>query len=104
MKAIIDIGGHSSSKTNAGKELVLECQGSSIGTYSVSWLNEFYHSAQGISPEKWMSIPKAKRSKLNLPPIKILFPSLETVERSVLGKPVGDTLITRLSPHADEVI
>lgn len=89
MKAIIDIGGHSLSKINAGKELVLECQGSSIGTYSVSWLNEFYYSARGISPEKWLAIPKAKRSKMNLPPIKILFPSFDTVEQSVMGKPVS---------------
>ena len=102
MKAIIDIGGHSASRINAGKELVLECQGSSIGTYSVSWLNEFYYSAQGISPEKWLAIPKAKRSKTNLPPIKILFPSLDTVERSIMGKPVGYTLDKGLVLRTDE--
>lgn len=102
MKAIIDVGGHSASKINAGKELVLECQGSSIGTYSVSWLNEFYYSAQGISPEKWLAIPKAKRSKMDLPPIKILFPSLDTVESSVMGKPVGDTSNRRLVLDTDE--
>jgi len=96
MKAIIDVGGHSASKINAGKELVLECQGSSIGTYSHSWLNEFYNSAQGISLEKWLAIPKAKRLKTDLPPIKILFPSLDTVEKSFMGKPVGDTLNRRL--------
>jgi len=96
MKAIIDVGGHSASKINAGKELVLECQGSSIGTYSHSWLNEFYNSAQGISLEKWLAIPKAKRLKTDLPPIKILFPSLDTVEKSFMGKPVGDTLNGRL--------
>ena len=101
MKAVIDIGGHSGSKINAGKELVLECQGSSIGTYSVSWLNEFYYSAQGISPEKWLAIPKAKRLKMDLPPIKILFPSLNTVERSVMGKPVGYTLDRRLVLNTD---
>ena len=102
MKAVIDIGGHSGSKINAGKELVLECQGSSIGTYSVSWLNEFYYSAQGISPEKWLAIPKAKRLKMDIPPIKILFPSLNTVERSVMGKPVGYTLDRRLVLSNDE--
>ena len=102
MKAIIDVGGHSASKINAGKELVLECQGSSIGTYSVSWLNEFYYSAQGISPEKWLAIPKAKRSKMDLPPVKILFPSLDTVESSVMGKPVGDISNRRLVLDIDE--
>jgi len=102
MKAIIDVGGHSSSKINAGKELVLECQGSSIGTYSASWLNEFYYSAQGTSPEKWLAIPKARRLKMNLPPIKILFPSLDTVERSVMGKPVSYTLGRRLVLNTDE--
>ena len=96
MKAVIDVGGHSASKINTGKELVLECQGSSIGTYSHSWLNEFYNSAQGISLEKWLAIPKAKRLKTDLPPIKILFPSLDTVEKSFMGKPVGDTLNRRL--------
>jgi tyrosyl-DNA phosphodiesterase 1 len=103
MKAIIDVGGHSTSKINIGKRLVLECQGSSIGTYSVSWLNEFYYSAQGISPEKWLAIPKAKRSKVDLPPIKILFPSLDTVEKSVMGKPVSYILVGRLLLNTNEV-
>jgi tyrosyl-DNA phosphodiesterase-1 len=92
MKAIADVGGHANSRVNAGRELVLECQGSSIGTYSVAWLNEFYYSARGISPEKWFAMPKMKRMKLDRPPIKILFPSLDTVEKSVMGKPVGHRL------------
>jgi len=104
MKAVIDIGGHSFSKINAGKELVLECQGSSIGTYSVSWLNEFYYSAQGISPEKWLAIPKSKRSKMNLPPIKILFPSLATVEQSVMGKPVRHNLDNRPVLNTGDIV
>ena len=103
MKAIIDVGGHSSSKINARKELVLECQGSSIGTYSASWLSEFYYSAQGISPERWLAIPKAHRSKMSLPPIKILFPSLDTVEKSVMGKPVGYSLIRGLVINSNKV-
>ena len=48
----------------------------SIGMYSGSWLNDSYYSAQGLSPEKWLAIPKAK---MNLLPIKDLFPSLDTV-------------------------
>jgi tyrosyl-DNA phosphodiesterase-1 len=39
---------------------------------------------------------------MNLPPIKILFPSLDTVERSVMGKPVGFTLDRRLVLNTDE--
>jgi len=104
MKAIIDVGGHSASKINAGKELVLECQGSSIGTYSVSWLNEFYYSTQGISPERWLAIPKTKRSKMDFPPIKVLFPSLDTVERSVMGKPVGHILDKRQAINSDDIL
>lgn len=70
------------------KELVLECQGSSIGTYSTQWTNEFYCSARGESARAWLDKPKAQRAKLPWPSVQILFPSLQTVKNSVLGLPV----------------
>lgn len=63
-------------------------QGSSIGTYSTQWMNEFHYSARGESPEDWLDIKKAHREKQPYPPIKIIFPSLKTVKATVLGEPV----------------
>lgn len=84
MKAIIDMG----ARTPRGKELVLECQGSSIGTYSTQWVNEFYWSARGESAQTWLEDSRAKRAKLPYPPVKILFPSKRTVQESALGEQV----------------
>ena len=84
MKALIDMGG----KTPSSKELVLECQGSSVGNYSTQWLNEFYCSARGESAQTWLDKPKARRAKLPLPPIRILFPTAQYVRESVLGEQV----------------
>lgn len=66
-------------------------QGSSIGTYSTQWLNEFHWSARGESAEEWLDEPKTRRSKLPWPPVKIIFPSLNTVRATVLGEPVSAT-------------
>lgn len=76
-----------------GQELVLECQGSSIGTYSTQWVNEFFCSARGESARVWLDKPKAQRAKLPWPNMKILFPSLQTVKNSVLGLPVGAVFV-----------
>ena len=91
MKALIDMGG----KTPSTKELVLECQGSSVGNYSTQWLNEFYCSARGESAQTWLDAPKSRRQKLPLPPIKILFPTAQYVRESVLGEPGGGTMFCR---------
>ena len=91
MKALIDMGG----APPKGKELILECQGSSIGTYSTQWLNEFYCSARGESAQSWLDKPKAGRAKLPLPPIKILFPTAQYVRESVLGESGGGTMFCR---------
>ncbi|KAK7684382.1 hypothetical protein QCA50_012329 [Cerrena zonata] len=91
MKGIRDVGG----RTPKGKELVLECQGSSVGTYSTQWMNEFYCSTRGDSAEEWLDQPKTRRSKLPYPPIKILFPSAKTVKESVLGERGGGTMFCR---------
>lgn len=84
MKAMIDIG----ATAPKNKELVLECQGSSIGTYSTQWLNEFYSSARGDSAQAWLDKSKASRAKLPFPPVKILFPTAQFVKDSVLGEAV----------------
>ncbi|GJE97021.1 tyrosyl-DNA phosphodiesterase [Phanerochaete sordida] len=82
-------------RTPKGKELALECQGSSIGNYTTQWLNEFYVSARGESAESWLDVPRTRRTRLPLPPVKILFPSRATVQRSALGEPGAGTMFCR---------
>ncbi|CDO75716.1 hypothetical protein BN946_scf184493.g14 [Trametes cinnabarina] len=91
MKALIDMG----AATPPGKELILECQGSSIGTYSSMWMNEFYRSARGESTQSWLEMTKARRAKVPYPPIKILFPTTQYVRQSVLGEAGGGTMFCR---------
>lgn len=106
MKAVRDIGARAGTR-----KLVIECQvrwvsyyiklyaslrqaqGSSIGTYSTQWLNEFHHSCRGASAEEWLDAPKSRRAKLPFPPIKILFPSAATVRASRLGEAVGPSML-----------
>ncbi|KAI0049016.1 phospholipase D/nuclease [Auriscalpium vulgare] len=79
-------------------KLTIECQGSSIGTYSTQWLNEFYTSASGTSPEKMLDEPKTRRAKLPVPQsIKILFPTHAWVQASELGEAGGGTMFCRRS-------
>ncbi|KAN0079823.1 Tyrosyl-DNA phosphodiesterase domain containing protein [Tylopilus felleus] len=94
MKAVRDLGLRTG-KGKAARGLALESQGSSIGTYSTQWLNEFYWSTRGESAEDWLDEPKTRRSKLPWPPVKIIFPSLKTVRASVLGEPGGGTTFCR---------
>ncbi|KAI0087489.1 tyrosyl-DNA phosphodiesterase-domain-containing protein [Irpex rosettiformis] len=91
MKAIIDL----KIRAPPGQELVLECQGSSIGTYTTQWMNEFYICAQGESPKTWLDKTRASRAKLPYPPIKILFPTKYTVRNTVLGEAGGGTMFCR---------
>jgi len=78
------------------KELYIECQGSSIGTYSSSWLNEFYHSACGTLQEWFRLKARYPRGGMPLPQhMKILFPSLRTVHDSVAGLQGGGTMFCR---------
>ncbi|KAI1791374.1 phospholipase D/nuclease [Ganoderma leucocontextum] len=91
MKSLKDIG----AGPTRDKELVLECQGSSIGAYGTAWLNEFYCSARGESAQTWLDGPKSRRSKLPFPPIKILFPTAQYVRESVLGEQGGGTMFCR---------
>ncbi|KAF9228232.1 phospholipase D/nuclease [Gyrodon lividus] len=94
MKAVRDLGLRTG-KGRAAKELTIECQGSSIGTYSTQWLNEFHLSARGESADDWLDEPKTRRAKLPWPAVKIIFPSLKTVRESVLGEPGGGTMFCR---------
>ncbi|KAL4077535.1 tyrosyl-DNA phosphodiesterase-domain-containing protein [Scleroderma citrinum] len=94
MKAIRELG----LRTGGGKaarDLTIECQGSSIGTYSTQWLNEFHYSARGESAEDWLDQPKARRAKLPWPHVKVLFPSLRTVQQTVLREPGGGSMFCR---------
>ncbi|CAE6429711.1 unnamed protein product [Rhizoctonia solani] len=86
MKAVRDMEATS-------KDVLIECQGSSIGSYSASWTNEFMSSAKGISPDTYLDITKARRSKAPHPPgLKIIFPSLRTVDESILGRNGAGTM------------
>ncbi|KAI0944736.1 hypothetical protein AcW1_002374 [Taiwanofungus camphoratus] len=91
MKVLKDMG----ATPEKGREMTLECQGSSIGTYSTQWMNEFYCSARGESAQSWLDQSKARRAKLPYPPVKILFPTLRTVRESALGEPGGGTMFCR---------
>ncbi|PFH50374.1 hypothetical protein AMATHDRAFT_145281 [Amanita thiersii Skay4041] len=82
-------------KGRSAKELMLECQGSSLGFYTTQWMNEFHWSARGESAEDWLDEPKNRREKLPYPPIKIIFPSKKTVQESALGEPGGGTIFCR---------
>lgn len=78
-----------------GKELILECQGSSIGIYTTQWFNEIYWSARGESAEDWLDEPKKRRERLPYPPIKVVFPSKSIVQQSRLGEEGGGTIFCR---------
>ncbi|KIJ04605.1 hypothetical protein PAXINDRAFT_22102 [Paxillus involutus ATCC 200175] len=92
MKAVRDLGMRTGKE---GRRRSYQLNGSSIGTYSTQWLNEFHFSARGESADEWLDEPKNRRSKLPWPAVKILFPSLKTVRASALGEPGGGTMFCR---------
>ncbi|KAK7031725.1 tyrosyl-DNA phosphodiesterase-domain-containing protein [Favolaschia claudopus] len=66
-------------------KLVIECQGSSIGSYTTQWLNQFYISASGhLSALKgFLDLSEGKRRKLDCPTgVKVVFSTFETVMNS----------------------
>ncbi|KAL7423162.1 hypothetical protein Q5752_002462 [Cryptotrichosporon argae] len=75
-------------RPQADEQVVLEYQGSSLGTYNSDWLNHFYRCASGFGIPAIRDMPTA----LALPPIKIVFPTLATVDRSIQGRPGGGTM------------
>ncbi|KAF9258761.1 phospholipase D/nuclease [Marasmius fiardii PR-910] len=91
MKAVMDLGLRTGKGLKA-KELQVEYQGSSIGTYSTQWINEWFWSARGESAEAWLDEPRRKREKYPYPSgMQILFPSKATVDSSQYGERGGGT-------------
>ncbi|KAK0205913.1 tyrosyl-DNA phosphodiesterase-domain-containing protein [Desarmillaria ectypa] len=84
-------------KGKAARKLEVEYQasGSSIGTYTTQWVNEFFYSARGESAQDYLDDSKAKRAKRPYPPLKIIFPSKKTVQESALGIRGGGTMFCR---------
>ncbi|KAG5650353.1 hypothetical protein H0H81_012545 [Sphagnurus paluster] len=73
-------------KGRGSKNILIECQGSSLGNYTTQWLNEFHWSARGETAEDWLDESKKKRERLPFPPVKIVFPTKATVHQSRLGE------------------
>lgn len=63
-------------------------QGSSLGSYTTQWINEFHWSARGESAEDWLDESKKRREKVPYPPVKVIFPTKKTVQESALGEQV----------------
>lgn len=91
----LEVNQRKGKKVLLSERLQLECQGSSIGQYSTQWFNEFFHSASGRSAEEYLDEPKGRRAKLPYPSIRVVYPSLRTVQQSVLGEPGGGTMFCR---------
>ncbi|KAK7007425.1 tyrosyl-DNA phosphodiesterase-domain-containing protein [Favolaschia claudopus] len=69
--------------TSKDQKLVIECQGSSMGSYTTQWFNQFYISASGhLSALKThLDLSEGKRKKLDFPVgVKVVFPTLDTVK------------------------
>ncbi|KAJ7230370.1 tyrosyl-DNA phosphodiesterase-domain-containing protein [Mycena pura] len=83
--------------TSKTQNLVLECQGSSIGMYTTQWINQFYVSASGkpAALKAHLDISESKRKKAAYPPgVKIVFPSRRTV-RGTAGHGADSLFCTR---------
>ncbi|GMK53628.1 hypothetical protein CspeluHIS016_0102140 [Cutaneotrichosporon spelunceum] len=70
------------------EKVVAEYQGSSLGRYSLDWYNCFYQLCCG---KDLSSISRAGKA-LAWPPLKIIFPSLATVDASINGRSGGGTM------------
>ncbi|KJE03342.1 tyrosyl-DNA phosphodiesterase 1 [Cryptococcus gattii NT-10] len=70
------------------EKAIIEYQGSSLGQYSLNWLHNFYSFCTGKNISSLMTNFKAS----SWPPIKIIFPSLNTVDSSVGGRDGGGTI------------
>ncbi|EJT99107.1 phospholipase D/nuclease [Dacryopinax primogenitus] len=78
-----------------GKVLNIECQGSSVGNCTTQYLNEVYKSCCGIDPISWIDIPMSRQVRQPWPPVKILFPTLKTVDDSVFGRNGGGSFFCK---------
>jgi tyrosyl-DNA phosphodiesterase-1 len=66
-------------------------EGSSLGNYTLEWIDTFYRFMNANEAKDLVGRPKAKE----WPSMKVLFPSLATVETSELGKEVSCTPLTQ---------
>ncbi|KAL1412875.1 hypothetical protein Q8F55_000624 [Vanrija albida] len=73
-----------------GERVVAEYQGSSLGSYSTDWMNNFYQTISGHSLDHISRQPKAT----GWPSIKVIFPSLATVDASRNGRNGGGTMFS----------
>ncbi|KAI8643778.1 tyrosyl-DNA phosphodiesterase I [Parasitella parasitica] len=80
-----------------GKMPHFEMQTSSLGSLSLSYLNELYRSFCGIAAYKDGKATPIVTQKNQLPPIDIIYPSLDTVESSRLGPPGASTICLNTS-------
>ncbi|WVQ73114.1 hypothetical protein IAR50_002678 [Cryptococcus sp. DSM 104548] len=76
-------------KPRSGEKLVVEYQGSSLGRYSKKWMGDFYSFCIG-KPLSSFSTSAVK----TWPPIRILFPSLNTVDNSFGKREGGGTMFS----------
>ncbi|KAK8858572.1 hypothetical protein IAR55_002801 [Kwoniella newhampshirensis] len=71
-----------------GEKVAAEFQGSSLGQYSLDWFDKFYQFCSGKTARALAGRPKPSA----WPSIKILFPTLATVDASALGRGGGGTM------------
>jgi tyrosyl-DNA phosphodiesterase-1 len=67
-------------------------QNSSLSQWAVGWMSDFWKCLRGLSPGTILSQtrPKAVKNKPSeWPPIKVVFPTLATVDNSILGRQVS---------------
>ena len=77
-------------------------QGSSLGSYSLDWFDMFYQFCNSRTAQALVGRSKS----VSWPPIKVLFPSLATVDASILGRDVAHShscMICRSSMFRGEV-
>lgn len=88
----------SGSGSGGGGGVDLEVHGSSMGSYSLRWLQQFHLAASGLGsalplPKSDAAATKAYRSATSsatpTPPLKILFPTRRFVERESAAGPPG---------------
>lgn len=99
------------SRPASNRRLTLECQGSSIGSYTIDWMRNFYRSAMGwdfpgtaqsaSDPETSRSLPRTTKKSLGWqddewPNIKIVYPTFKTVKQSIGGPAGGGTIFCPL--------
>ncbi|WVQ96684.1 hypothetical protein IAU59_003790 [Kwoniella sp. CBS 9459] len=70
------------------EKLDVEFQGSSLGTYSLEWFDKFHSFISGKTSQQLVNRSKPS----SWPNIRILFPTLATVDRSICGRPGGGTM------------